>query len=78
MKIRNANLSDVCAVAAVILYGTVDPRKFGSLGKSLVRLFQVITLDRWSEMYTDNKETASGIWALAFVLIILETFVFEK
>ncbi len=69
---------DVAAVGAMIMYGTIDPRRFGSFGKSIVRLFQVITLDRWSEIYTDNKDAAPGIWALGFVLIILETFVFEK
>jgi voltage-gated sodium channel len=68
----------VCAVAAVYLYGDIDPKRFGSLGKAIVRLFQVITLDRWSEIYTDNKVAAPSTWYLGFVLIIAETFVFEK
>ena len=67
----------VFAVAGVILYGQIDSHKFGSIGKSFVRLFQVITLDRWSEVYTNNDNNL-GIWFLAFALIILETFVFEK
>ena len=62
----------------MIVYGTYDPGRFGTFGKSIVRLFQVITLDRWSEIYTDNKDDAPGIWALGFVLIIAQTFVFEK
>jgi voltage-gated sodium channel len=71
-------LIDVCAVASVILYGQIDPGRFGSLGKATVRLFQVITLDRWSEMYTNNKEAAPSIWWLGFVFIIIQTFVLEK
>jgi hypothetical protein len=67
---------DIFAVASVLLWGDRDPEFFGGLGTAIVRLFQVITLDRWSEMYTKYSEIS--VWIMAFLVIILETFVFEK
>ena len=53
----------VCAVASVILFGDINPYKFGSIGKSAVSLFEVITLDRW--YFNDFKKTG-----LKYILII--------
>lgn len=41
------------AVIGRELFSTVDPKRFGTLAKALLTLFQLITLDDWFYMYTD-------------------------
>lgn len=40
----------VYGVAGTFLFGTNDPVHFGTLGMSLLTLFQVVTLEGWSEL----------------------------
>ena len=44
---------DIFAVIGRDLYGTVDPARYGHLGKAIFTLFQLITLDDWFQMYSD-------------------------
>ena len=44
---------DIFAVIGRDLYGTVDPGRYGNLGKAVFTLFQLITLDDWFQMYAD-------------------------
>lgn len=40
----------VFAIAGVLLFGKNDPLHFGTLGKSLMSLFQTVTLEGWIEL----------------------------
>jgi voltage-gated sodium channel len=40
----------VYAIAGVLLFGKNDPIHFGTLGKSLLSLFQTVTLEGWIEL----------------------------
>lgn len=54
----------VSAVVATKLFGAAFPSEYGTLGRSLFSLFQVMTLDNWSVMVRDIIEEYS--WAPAF------------
>jgi voltage-gated sodium channel len=43
-------LLHIYAVIGVFLFGTNDPARFGSLSTALLSLFQVVTLDNWSDI----------------------------
>ncbi|KAI9021784.1 ion transport protein [Hyaloraphidium curvatum] len=65
----------VFGVMAVPLFGETQPMYFGTLGDSLFTLFQIMTLENWSEIV---REAMSQHWyALPFFLpfIIISTFV---
>ena len=52
---------DMFAVIGRELFSSVDPKRFGSLAKALITLFQLITLDDWFYMYTDIINVDEGI-----------------
>ena len=52
-SLTSYSLLDMFAVIGRELFSAVDPKRFGSLAKALVTLFQLITLDDWFYMYTD-------------------------
>jgi voltage-gated sodium channel len=66
----------VFAVMATKLFGDVLPDRFGSLGLSLYTLFQMMTLESWSEA---NVRPILAIYPLAWMFfvpfILLATFV---
>lgn len=41
----------IYAVAAVLMFGTNDPVRFGSLQISLLTLFQTVTLEGWNDIF---------------------------
>ncbi len=60
-SLTNDSLSDMFAVIGRELFSAVDPKRFGSLAKALLTLFQLITLDDWFYMYTDIINVDPGI-----------------
>lgn len=54
----------VGAVMATMLFGEQFPEAFGDLGRSLFSLFQIMTLDGWSDL--SRKISAEFPWAPAF------------
>ena len=66
----------IYAVAGVHLFGAHDAVHFGSLGAALLSLFQVITLDNWSDILTVARE-ASPVLAVAYFVsfIMLGTMI---
>lgn len=55
----------VSAVMSTVMFGKAFPDWFGSLGKSLYTLFQIMTLESWS-MGIVRPVMASAPWAWAF------------
>ncbi|KAJ3087752.1 Cation channel sperm-associated protein 1 [Quaeritorhiza haematococci] len=66
----------IFAVIATSNFRLSDPRRFGNLGASFFNLYALLTLDNWSDIYNDNKDTTPSIWAFLFVFIILQPFIF--
>lgn len=75
------NSAPVAIVLAVIMYvygvlssklfGAVDPVHFGDLDAALMTLFQIITLDAWTEIIRPiiAEQWYAGIFFVSFVLI---------
>ncbi|KAJ3205785.1 hypothetical protein HDU82_004962 [Entophlyctis luteolus] len=63
----------ILAVVATSLYRDVDPRRFGSILTSLFRLFQLMTLDKWSNIVNENRSKSWTIEYFVVFVIVLET-----
>ena len=63
------------AVIAKSLYSTVDPDRFGDLANASFRMFQMITLDNWGNIYTDNRERSPTMWIFLWFYVILAQFI---
>jgi len=61
----------IYAVVGVHLFGTHDPKHFGSLPLALLSLFQMITLDDWAKVFADVKGASPSLATLYFVSFIL-------
>jgi voltage-gated sodium channel len=63
------------AVLATTLFGGTHPDWFGSIGKSLYTLFQVMTLESWSMgIVRPVMEQHPGAWMFFVPFIIIATF----
>ena len=69
---------DIFAVIGTSIYREVDPRRFGSVGRSFFRLFSLMTLDDWATIWSDNREEADDLFYFLFFFIFFETFVLLK
>jgi voltage-gated sodium channel len=73
----------IYAVAGIHLFGAHDPKNFGSFPAALLSLFQLVTLDNWSELFhTQTKFVPGikvGIYFVTFIvfgtMIILNLFI---
>jgi voltage-gated sodium channel len=62
----------IYAVAGIHLFGAHDPKNFGSLPAAFLSLFQLVTLDNWSELFHAQTATVSGVKvAIYFVTFIV-------
>ncbi len=61
----------IFGVAGVNLFGRGAPVQFGTLGAALFSLFQVITLDNWSDIFRVAQEGAPVAALVYFVTFIL-------
>ena len=57
------------------LFESIDPRRFGSLWATFLTLFQLLTLDDWFFIYTENGSDTALFFYL-FFYIVIEYFVF--
>jgi voltage-gated sodium channel len=65
----------VYAVAGVHLFGTVDPDHWGTLGRALMTLFQVLTLEAWTEVMRASMGKHPYAWVYFVSFIVLAVFV---
>jgi voltage-gated sodium channel len=61
----------IYAIIGVHLFGQHDAAHFGSLPIALLSLFQIITLDNWSDLFSAAKGASPGATAAYFVSFIL-------
>jgi voltage-gated sodium channel len=57
-----------------LLYGALLPDRFGSLGRSLLTLFQMITLEGWSSVMYSVLPKAPYAWLYFISFILLGTY----
>lgn len=70
-----ALINYVFAVMATTLFKETFPEWFGSLGQSLLSLFQVMTLDSWfSGVVRSVMEVHPWAWVFFMVFVLLSTF----
>ena len=62
----------IYAITGIHLFGRHAPEHFGSLPASLMSLFQMITLDNWSELFhavRDGGPVAAVVYFVSFILL---------
>ena len=65
----------VFAVIGTHLYGAAFPQWFGTLGKTMFTLFQIMTLESWSMgIVRPVMETYPSAWAFFVIYILVTTF----
>ena len=73
---RKISLSSSCDVISTNLFGSVFPELFGSLGHSFFTLFQVMTLESWSDgIARPIMEKFPYAWVFFVIFILIATFV---
>ena len=62
----------IYAIAGIHLFGTHDPRHFGSLPAAFLSLFRLVTLDNWADLFNAQLGHVPGIKvAVYFVTFIV-------
>ena len=58
-----------------LLYDEHDPERFGNIGRSLLTLFQVLTLEGWNDVLAKQMEYSSWSWVYFVSFVLIGTFV---
>ncbi len=64
----------VAAVMATMLFGAVAPEYFGTLGRSLFTLFQIMTMEGWADIARAVMVQQPLAWIFFLVFILVSTF----
>lgn len=65
----------VYAIAGHQFFSATDPEHWGTLGTSLISLFQVLTLEDWHEIYHEVREVHPWSWAYFISFIVIAVMV---
>lgn len=65
----------IYGVTGFHLFHAADAERWGSLGASLLTLFQMITLDDWANIYGKAREAHAWAWLYFVTFIVIGTFV---
>lgn len=65
----------VYGVAGYHLYGTHDPDHWGTLARALLTLFQIATLEAWTDIMKTAMELGPWHWVYFVSFVLLGTFV---
>jgi len=73
----------IYAVAGIHLFGSHDPKHFGSLPAAFLSLFRLVTLDNWADLFNTQLANVAGIkvtiYFVTFIIfgtmIILNLFI---
>ena len=58
-----------------LIYSDHDPEQFGNIGRSLLTLFQVLTLEGWNDVLDKEMQLSSWSWVYFVSFVLLATFV---
>jgi voltage-gated sodium channel len=56
-------------------FGDYDPENFGNIGRSLLTLFQILTLEGWNEFLDAEMERYRWAWVYFVSFVLIATFV---
>jgi voltage-gated sodium channel len=65
----------IYGVVGTMLFRDVDPAHWGSLGRSCLTLFQILTLEGWAEMQAVILPTKPSAWIFFTSFIVVAVFV---
>ena len=65
----------IYAVTGYHLFGAVDPEHWGTLGASLLTLFQMVTLEGWVDVMNAAMEAHALAWIYFVSFVLIGTFV---
>ncbi|WP_205471757.1 ion transporter [Nocardioides sp. SYSU D00038] len=65
----------IAAVVSTQLFGGTDPEHFGSLGTSLLSLFQVTTGDDWANVIRPVTDAYPAAWLFFIAFIVVATYI---
>lgn len=65
----------VYGAAGTFLYGAIDDARFGTLDRSVLTLFEIITLEGWTDIMHALRPQAPACWIFFVSFILLGTFV---
>jgi voltage-gated sodium channel len=65
----------VYAIVGWAWFGDYDPGSFGNLGRALLSLFQILTLEGWNEFLDKEMARYDLAWAYFVSFVLLGTFV---
>ena len=63
----------IAAVMATMLFGDLHEEAFGTLGRSLFTLFQIMTLEGWADIARKIMEEMPLAWAFFIPFILVTT-----
>jgi voltage-gated sodium channel len=58
-----------------ILFADHDPTRFGNIGRALLTLFQILTLEGWNDVLAKEMELTSWAWVYFVSFVLIATFV---
>ena len=62
-------------IVGVSLFGSHDPARWGSLGRALMTLFEVMTLEGWVEMMEASLAASPWAWLFYVSFIVIAVFI---
>jgi voltage-gated sodium channel len=65
----------VYGVVGYHLFHDADPGRWGSLGRSVLTLFEVLTLEGWVEMQEASMQATPWAWAFYMSFIVIAVFI---
>ena len=57
-----------------LLFGDHDPARFGNIGRALLTLFQLLTLEGWNEVLATEQEYSQWSWVYFVSFILVGSF----
>jgi len=64
------------AAVGVTLFGSIDPKSWGDIGKALLTLFMIMTLEGWADVMNQASAAYSQAWIYFVSYVVLSSFAF--
>ena len=65
----------IYGIVGWLLYADHDPEHFGNIGRALLTLFQILTLEGWNDVLDTEMELYSWSWIYFVSFVLIATFV---
>jgi voltage-gated sodium channel len=65
----------IYGILGFYLFGAVAPEHFGTLGRSMLTMFEVLTLEGWVDVQSKTQETYQFSWVFYASFVVIAVFV---